>query len=152
MFWSIISPMERLPATPGARILVSHLRGRKEIKSTRRALGVIRYWKVATNHVGTAVLSCPAEQRSARFGYRQKAVELRSTGQLTTAVPTWLVSPHPARILPHHGLTCFATKCLLELGHVLDHAVYPVFSRRMRIDADQHARVLGTPLFAPGAA
>src|SRR3984893_13574842 len=137
MFWPIISPMERLPVAPASRIRVSHLRGRMEIKSTRDGpRGFFHHrWKVGTNHVGTTVLSCAAEQRSIRFGYRQKAVELRSTGQPRAAVPTWFVSPHPAGVLPHHGLASFAAECLLELGHVLHHAIHPVFCRRMGIDA-----------------
>src|SRR6266852_5335118 len=60
--------------------------------------------------------------------------------------------PDPAGVLPHHGLACLAAESLLELGHVLHYAGHTVFSRRVRIDADQHARKLGAALFAPGAA
>src|SRR5882724_390783 len=59
--------------------------------------------------------------------------------------------PDPAGVLPHHGLACLAAESLLELRHVLHHAGHTIFSRRMRIYTDQHARELGTALFAPGA-
>jgi len=44
----------------------------------------------ATTHVGADVLICPAERSSAIFRVRE-AVELRSTGQMRTSAPTWLV-------------------------------------------------------------
>ena len=45
----------------------------------------------STSHEGTAAPGCPAEKRSACFACGRNRVELRSTGQLRAAVPTWFV-------------------------------------------------------------
>src|SRR5258707_901714 len=42
-------------------------------------------------------------------------------------------SPDVASVLRHHGLTGFASPCLLELWHVLHHAVYAVLARRIEL-------------------
>jgi hypothetical protein len=59
------------------------------------------------------------------------------------------VLPNPAGIGANHRLASLAVPGLLELRHVFNHALYAVFSRRMRIDAEQQAGKLRPPLFAP---
>jgi hypothetical protein len=46
---------------------------------------------VTTDHVGRDLLICSAERSSASFRIGKKLVELRSTGQMRTSVPTWSV-------------------------------------------------------------
>jgi hypothetical protein len=43
------------------------------------------------NHVGTAALGCPAEHRSARFGFRQKAGRASLDWTAGATVPTRFV-------------------------------------------------------------
>jgi hypothetical protein len=45
-----------------------------------------------TNHVGTDVLICPAGQ-SPVISFSAEPVELRSTGQMRTPAPTWVIQP-----------------------------------------------------------
>src|ERR1041385_8399589 len=68
-----------------------------------------------------------------------------------TGVPPSNFLPHVAGILGNHRLTGFAVPCLLKFRHVLHDAVDPILPRRMRVDADQHPRKLGTPLLAPNS-
>src|SRR5438552_5645838 len=70
-----------------------------------------------------------------------KVRESRPAGQLS--------SPDPAGVFRDHGLAGLATPGLLEFGHVLQHAVYPITPGRMWIYADQHAGIFGAPLLAP---
>src|SRR5450755_5173963 len=60
--------------------------------------------------------------------------------------------PHPASLSTHHGLPRFAFPGLLELRHVLYHAIHPEFAGRMWIHIDRIARVFWTAFFAPYAA
>ena len=69
-----------------------------------------------TDHVGTAAPGCAAEQRSARFGFRQKAVELRSTGQPEAAVPTrFVVAPHEQDDRAHINLSVLHSDSFFQI-------------------------------------
>src|SRR5664280_2971612 len=60
--------------------------------------------------------------------------------------------PDPASRFADHGRVGLATECLLELGHVSDHAIDPEFPRRVLIDSRHHAGELRTFVLAPDLA
>ena len=57
--------------------------------------------------------------------------------------------PHVASVLRHHRLPRLAAPRLLELRHVLHHAVHAILPRRMRIGADLHPQIFRPLLLAP---
>src|SRR6478752_438309 len=97
-----------------------------QTKSTPEALGDGEW--LTTNHAGTAALGGPAEQRSAGLALRKKRPSFARLGS-GGGFPTWFVVsaalPDPAGVHRRHGLAGFTVKCLLELGHVLHHAIHP---------------------------
>src|SRR5215813_3417429 len=54
-----------------------------------------------------------------------------------------------AGVLRDHRLSLLATESLLKFRHVLDDAIRPPASRRVRIDAHQHPRHLGRHIGTP---
>src|ERR1039457_3886368 len=64
----------------------------------------------------------------------------------------WGPLPDPASRFANHGRVGFALVCLLELGHVSDHAVDSESPRRVLIDPRHHAGELRTVILAPDLA
>src|SRR5258708_23018399 len=78
---------------------------------------------------------------------KKSTVETRQAASLPS-----ICLPNPAGVVAHHGLSDFASPCLLELRHILHHAVHPIPARRVRVGVNQGPLQFRSALFAPHSA
>src|SRR5258708_13659557 len=92
---------------------------------------------------------CAAGGRGCTPGISRTNNGRDSRGRLSPHFLQSVHLPNVAGVLRYHRLSRLTSPSLLELGHVLHHAVDTILSRRVWIGGDLHASVFGTPFFAP---